>query len=475
MKILLINPIIRGSKKPFYFPLGIAYIAQMLLNTGNEVEVLDINAHRFTQEETIEKIRASTFDIVCLTGLVTEYLQVKWLARQIRKFHPDTKIVLGGGLATIAPELVLEKSDIDIVVLGEGEETMKELINTIKTGKPLSNIDGIWFKEKESIQRNKQRVPIEKLDDIPFPARDLFPIEQYLENPYLRLFDKSLRTTQIITSRGCPYNCIYCFKGMWGQRFRKRSADNIIDEIIMLKEKFNIKGIQIVDDLFVMDNKRVHEFCDKIIKQEIDITWVANGRVNVMDMPLLRKMKSAGCRVICYGIESGNQKILDSLNKGVTVGQAEKVIQETWQAGILPHGYLMMGMFDETKKTIKETVDFCNRNGLIGQFSFVTPIPNTELFELAKKRGKIPYSDEWVMENWGEWNDRILINLTEMQDFELISLKREAERDILIGNIFKKLLLHIKVINMKNIVFEGFIKAKEWYLKDYAKRKQDVY
>ena len=469
MKILLINPIIRGSKKPFYFPLGLAYIARTLLNSGHEVEVLDINAYRFTQEETIEKIRKSSFDIVGLTGLVTEYLQIKWLAGQIRKFHPETTIILGGGLATIAPELILEKSDIDIVVLGEGEETIKELANAIGSGKSLSGVDGIWFKEKEVIKKNKQRAPIEKLDEILFPARELFPIEKYLANPYLRLFDKDLRTTQIITSRGCPYNCIYCFKDMWGQKFRKRSADNIIEEIISLKDKFNITGIQIVDDLFVMDKKRVHEFCDKIKEQDIDITWVANGRVNVMDRPLFQKMRSAGCRVICYGIESGSQKILDSLNKGVTVSQAEKALQETWKSGILPHGYLMIGMFDETKNTIKETVDFCNRNGLIGQFSFVTPIPNTELYNEAKKMGKIPYSEEWVMEHWGEWNDRILINLTGMSDSELISLKKIAERDILFGSIFNKFFLHLKVISLKNMVLEGSAKVKEWYLKDYGK------
>lgn len=467
MDILLVNPIIRGSKPPFYFPLGLGYIARVLLDEGHNVEILDINAYRLTKEETIDRIKGSRFELVGLTGLVTEYSQIKWLTDQFKEFHPNKTIILGGGLATLAPELVLKNSDIDIVVIGEGEETIKELVSAIESGKTLTDVNGIMFKDKDVIHKNKPRKIIENLDGIHFPAWELFPLEKYLKNPYLRLFNKNLRTTQIITSRGCPYNCIYCFKDMWGQKFRKRSADNIIDEIKLLKDKFNITGIQISDDLFVMDKKRVYEFCDKLIEQEIEIIWVANGRVNLMDNPLLEKMRSAGCRVMCYGIESGSQKILDSMKKGVTVSQAEKAVQETWKAGILPHGYLMIGMFDETKETIKETINFCNRNGLIGQFSFVTPIPNTELFEEAKKIGKIPYDEEWVMEHWGEWNDRILINLSDLPDSELIALKRIAERDILFGNIINKLLLHLKIINFKNLFLEGLGKAEEWYSKDY--------
>lgn len=467
MDILLVNPIIRGSKKPFYFPLGLGYIASVLLNAGHKVEVLDINAYRFTREETFEQIKILKFDIVCLTGLVTEYSQIKWLASQFKEFHPDKTIVLGGGLATLAPEIVLKNSVIDIVVIGEGEETIKELVNGIQEGNSLNEINGIVFKEKDVIQKNKPRKIIETLDSISFPARELFPLEKYLKNPYLRLFDKDLRTTQIITSRGCPYSCIYCFKDMWGYQFRKRSADNIIDEIKLLKDKFNITGIQFSDDLFIMDKKRVHEFCDKVIEQEIKFTWLANGRVNLMDPVLLEKMKSAGCKVICYGIESGSQEILNTMNKGVTVSQAEKAIQETWKAGILPHGYLMIGMLGETKETIRETVDFCNRNGLVGQFSFVTPIPNTKLFEEAKRLGKISSDEEWLMENWGEWNDRILINLTDMEDSELIELKKKAERDILRGNILKKSLLHLKLISLKTLFIEGLNMIHERYLKDY--------
>ena len=471
MDILLVNPIIRGSKPPFYFPLGLGYIARVLLDEGHKIEILDINAYRLTKEETIDRVKASRFDLVGITGLVTEYSQIKWLAGKFKEFHPDKTIILGGGLATLAPDFVLKNSDIDILVIGEGEETIKELISAIESGKTLTDMDGVMFKNKGVIHRNKPRKIIENLDDIHFPAWELFALEKYLKNPYLRLFDKNLRTTQIITSRGCPYNCIYCFKDMWGQRFRKRSADNIIDEIKLLKDKFNITGIQISDDLFVMDKKRVYEFCDKLIQQKIEIAWVANGRVNLMDKPLLEKMKSAGCRVMCYGIESGSQEILDSMKKGVTVMQAEKAVQETWKAGILPHGYLMIGMLGETKKTIQETVDFCNRNGLIGQFSFVTPIPNTDLFEKAKKLGKIPCDEGWVMEHWGEWNDRILINLTEISDSELIALKRKAEKDLLFGNIANNLILHLKVINSKNMLVEGFTKVKEWYLKNYRTQR----
>ena len=298
--------------------------------------------------------------------------------------------------------------------------------------------------------------PIEDLDDIPFPARGLFPMEIYLRNIPVgrKLVDTSIRTTNMITSRGCPYNCVYCFKGMWGQKFRSRSPENIIEEISKLIEQYKINDIVFNDDIFVFDKKRVYSFCDKLIDQNINISWRCNGRVNLMDLNMLKKMRAAGCRIVSYGIESGNQEILNALNKKVTVEQTKKAIQLTWDAGILPTAYLMIGMFGETKNSVQDTINFCKETGpLVSGFSFVTPIPNTVLYQKAKEAGKI-HREEELVEQWGSWGSEILVNLTEMSNEELRKLRDWATNKIMVGIIAKHFWKYYKVMGLK-VMFQN--------------------
>ena len=469
MKILLINPIIRASEyPPTRFPLGLAYIASVLQNEGHKVEVLDINAGRWKKEELIDMLKKADYDIAGLTGLVTEYKEIKWLADTLKKLHSKKAVVLGGPLATTCPEIILKNTKIDVVVVSEGIETVKELAKTLKKRLKLKNVKGLYYRsESGNIIFTGHRPFIKNVDEIPLPARDLFPFDKYTGPSYLRIFYPKIKSTQIITSYGCPYRCTYCFHAMWGYNYRTRTPENVIEEIKILHDKYGIKGIFFSDDEFVLDKKRVFKICDLIKKEKLDISWVANGRVNLMDKKLLAAMRSAGCRVVCYGIESGSQKILNEIKKGVTVQQARQTIKDTWDAGILPHGYLMIGLFGETPVTIRETVKFCNETGLIGQFAFATPFPGTDLYEEGRKRGKITQSDEWLLEHWGEFNEKLLVNLSDMPEEQLKKLKRKAERDILFGSLHKNLWKHMKIIKMKNIVEEGFYLAKRWYSRKY--------
>jgi len=431
MNVLLINPIIRGEETPSYFPLGLGYIAQVLLNKGHDVNILDINAYRLSQEEVEKRIRNISYDVVGITGLITEYNYIKWLISVLKDFNQEAKVILGGGLASASPKLLLEKIGADIVVIGEGEVTINEVIHGLENTRDLKLVKGIWFKEKDTIHQTVAREPIKSIDDIPFPNRDLFPMEIYIEGMKERwFFDMPIRATNMITSRGCPYNCIYCDHGVWGKKFRARSAENIVDEIKLLIKKYDIQGVVFNDDTFVLDKKRIYSFCKLLKNQKIKISWACNGRVNLMDQNLLKEMKSAGCKTIAYGIESGSQTILNEMNKQVTVDQAKKAIKLTRDVGITPIAYLMIGLFSETEKTIKETVNFCKETGIRGSFNFVTPIPGTVLYQKAKEMGKIYHTEEELLKEWDVWQHKIIVNLTSMTDEKLMNLKKEAEAQI---------------------------------------------
>lgn len=458
MRFLLINPMTGSRRLPAYFPLGLGYIASVLLEAGQEVQVLDINAHRWPADEVERRLEAAQFEVVGITGMVTEFRAVRWLSGLVRKVNPYGKVILGGGLPTAFPRLVLERTEADIAVIGEGETTIEDLAAGLEQGAPLSDVKGIWYKEGDELKATEPRESIEDLDTVPFPARHLFPMERYMQNPvpFLRMFDRKVISTNLISSRGCPYRCSYCFHGQWGHRFRARSADNVVAEMKFLRKTYDINGVVFMDDTFVLNRKRVLTICDRLIEEDLDIMWVGNGRVNLVDRPLLERMRAAGCRTLPYGIESGSQKILDEMRKGVTVEQARQAVLDTWQAGILPRGYLMIGMFGETRETVAETVRFCNETGLISEFSYATPFPGTQLYARAMELGKIKEDDAGqLLERWGEWTDEIVVNLSSIPDEALKSIRQEAQARILRGNLWWKVRRYVQVLGVRNTLREA--------------------
>jgi radical SAM superfamily enzyme YgiQ (UPF0313 family) len=224
-----------------------------------------------------------------------------------------------------------------------------------------------------------------------------------------------------------------------------------------LRDEYGINGIFFMDDTFVLDRERLLEICDRLIGENLDTRWAASGRVNLMNRHMLERMRAAGCRAVLYGIESGSQKILDEMRKGVRVEQARRAVLETWRAGILPVGYLMIGMFSETVHTVKETVRFCHETDLVSGFSYATPFPGTELYAQAVEMGKIEPTDaERLLERWGAWSDEILVNLTSIPDDELKAIKRSAQSQIFWGNWWRKSGLYIRTLGMRNAIREVF-------------------
>ncbi|UCB56933.1 MAG: radical SAM protein [Candidatus Omnitrophota bacterium] len=431
MKILLINPPIREWAKPNVLPLGLGYIASILKRSGYEVEMMDINARRFSPVEVEDRLKTADFDAVGIGAIVTVYKYVKWLIAKLKKYHPDKKIIIGGSIGTSIPHIILEKTEADIVCIGEGEVTVVELMQALEQKRDLSAVEGIWFRDKDGrICHNKERAPIKNLDDISFPAWDLFPMEIYLKNPVgapnrNKWIDgasdkEAVLSMNLSGSRGCPYKCIYCYHDFMGQRYRHRSARSIIDEMRILNDKYKVEYFHFIDDEFCLNKNFVYDFCRAKKKAFGNkITWGCTGRVNLMTEDLIAEMADAGCVLIGYGIESGSQKILDVLKKDSTVEQAKEAVRLTIKHLGWADCSFMIGSPGENSETIKETVDFCKELDLTPEvIFFVTPYPGTELYSMALSQGKIKDEEEYLL-GMGEQGEKIRVNFSELSDTEL--------------------------------------------------------
>ncbi len=446
MKILLVNPPIREWAKPNCFPSGLGYLSSVLLDAGYEVEILDINGYRYSRQEVEAMIEASDADVFGVGGLITVYGYIKWLTQVIKRYHPDKTVIGGGSSATSIPRTFLECTKADIVVIGEGELTLPELMHALRDGGNLKGLPGIWYRDGNGeIMASPPRPAIKDLDTIPFPAWDLFPMDVYLSDPVGapniskwndgRSTNDTPVTMNILPSRGCPYQCIYCYHDFMGAKYRHRSARNILDEIVYLKDRYGVDYIHFTDDDFVINRKHVMKFCDLMIESGLNIEWGSTGRVNLMTEELLAKMAAAGCVWIGYGIESGSQKMLDVMKKQVTVEQGREAIELTRKYIDQVDCSYMMGTPGETRETIMETVEFCEELDLAPEvIFFATPYPGTELYDLARQRGLIEDEEKFVLSLW-EQGEKITVNFSELSDEELFKIREWAIAELKARNV----------------------------------------
>lgn len=439
MKITLLNPRLRTWSPNAYVPLGLGYIAASLEQAGYDVEIIDLNVHRISVKKLRKRVTDS--EIVGITGMITEYRTLLQLVDVVKSAAPAVKVVLGGPLATALPEKLLQDSAADLIVLGEGEKTIVELVSAIESGSDYGGIKGITFRADGQVKLTGSVEPIADLDAIPFPARHLLDMKRYIKDHFQSFGIKiagfgKIRSTNLVSSRGCPYSCTFCFKDMWGHKWRGRSPENIIREMEQLHDTCNINGFFFNDDTFVLDSERVMEFCRQLIARKLKIVWYCNGRVNLMTKEMLTAMYEAGCRGIAYGIESGNQRILDSMKKNETLDQVRQVVAWTKTAGIHVTGYFMLGMLGETRATIRETMVFARELGLdYHGFSLTTPIPGTELYDSSLEAGLISGD----MTDLGEWSLHTNANLTrDCSDDELVDFANEAFREFYLKKRFGK-------------------------------------
>ena len=391
MNVLLISPPRENPQPASFPPIGLGYIASVLKKDGHKVRIMDAAAYSLKKIERL--ILEINPEIVGLTCWTVERGQTFKVANLVKKNVPHATIIVGGQHATAFPEHMFKLAHADVVVLGEGERTTSELVLCLEGGKNISHVKGIVYIEDGKAVYTEPRELIEDLDKIPFPMYDNFDLKKYGGLP-----ERKTMTTAIVSSRGCSYNCIFCSSAVfWKRRWRARSSENVLAEVEWLYKDHNVRSFIFFDDFFFLDKDRAIEICKGIIDKKLDVEWVAEGRVNLVDRELLKWMKKAGCYRIDYGVESGSPKILKNINKKISVGQIRNAFNLTHEFGIKPVAYLMVGNPGETKETIRETLQlmeqikphYTNTGGILWI------LPNTEIYEKSKKLGIID-DDDWL-------------------------------------------------------------------------------
>lgn len=368
-------------------PLGIAYLAAVLRE--NEIPCLLLDYAFISDEEFAKKLKEIKPKIVGISFMSNNYVDAKRLAEIARK-TVNPVLVAGGPHPTVMPKKTLEETCFDIVVMGEGELTFLELVKAIETGANLSKIKGICYKTKNNrIMTTEQREFIADLDTIPWPARDLLEMDQYLkkseEAPVLHPH------THVIAVRGCPFNCFFCqptSRNMFGAKVRIRSVKNVLEEARFLIDNYKLNSVSITGDTLTFDKKWIMEFCDQIQKQNLKMKWVAGTRVNTVDLEMLREMKKAGCYYVGFGVESGSQRILNEImHKGITVEQTKQAFKWCKEVKMLARANIMIGTPTETKKDIQMTIDLLNEIRADYTTTFPTnPLAGTHLYDYALEK-----------------------------------------------------------------------------------------
>lgn len=392
MKIALVNPNFEGSleSKRAYIPLGLAYIAAVIRDSRkHELKVIDAAAFDLNDEKVLEELKNFGADVVAV-GAVTDLLEAELNVLRIGK-KLGIKTVIGGAHATILPEETAAFEEVDIVSVGESEYTLLDLLDSLEKKKDLRKVKGIVFKKKVSgkikIIKTKPRETIQNLDELPFPARELFPWRLY--SSYSSIVRKT-PSMHMMTSRGCPFKCTFCASQSLWKNCRARSPKNIVDEIEILIKKFGVKEIYLFDDTFNLDLKRAEEICDEIINRKLKVYLRVQARVLPMNEQLLKKMKKAGCWCIYYGIESGNEDVLKDIKKNITIEQVKTTFKMTEKAGIRTFGFFMIGLPKDNRKTIQDTLDLALQiNPDFVNFTILIVYPGTEIYELAIKEGSV--------------------------------------------------------------------------------------
>ena len=383
------NIVYSGLKKAIAIqpPLGLTYIASFLEEKKMPVEIIDANAEGLTFNQLIKRIISSKSRYVGFTATTNTMNIVCDIIRRVKK-KDNTKIIIVGGIHTTFLDIQTMEicPEIDIIVRNEGEITIFEIMS----GKLLKNIDGITYRMDNKIIRNNDRRINMEIDRYPFPARHLLLLDKYRPGAFFNIGISGKKYATMITARGCPNRCIFCSSSHFWKIFRIRSVENIIAEIDLLVFEYGIKHIHFLDDTLTAIPKRLELLCDILIERDYGLEWNCYSRVDVITDRLLKKMKKAGCFGITFGIESGNQHILDSINKNITLEIASKAIKMAKENDMDVHTDFMIGLPEDTEETVIETINFAIKlNPNLALFSITTPFPGTKLFDDFRKKRNI--------------------------------------------------------------------------------------
>jgi len=397
IRVLLINPHISGDARYGKFkdvgsylpPYGLICIAAVLEQHGHVVKVIDADSK---QGPTLDDIKQAIIDfkpsVIGMTAFSIGRVQVIETATFIKSFS-SALLIVGGPHVTIFPEDLMECNVFDLVVFGEGEYTVLDIIEYKLGRKSLCDINGMIYKEDGKAVKNPNRALIEDLDSLPFPAFHL--LDNIHDYRPMQLLYKRTPVLALISGRGCPYSCIFC-NSIWGKKVRLNSSSYILRLVKKMINDYGAREIMFYEDTFAVKKNRIHGFCDMIIQEKLNISWTCSANVTTLDKALLEKMKKAGCWLLSTGIESGSDEVLKFIKKPVRVEQVKQVCRWADEAGIKIRGFFMLGHPVDTKETIRQTIDFAKSLPLFTvNLCILQLLPGSEVRSIAHEYGEVNY------------------------------------------------------------------------------------
>ena len=403
-----------------FIPLGISYLTAVLEQNGYEVDVVDCQVSRSSQKELEDKFKSLNPSIVGVTAATVTYYPALQILKAAKAALPNCVSMIGGPHVTVLDKRTFaESSDVDIVIRGEGEQTMLELAQLVSDGnmKSLSEVAGITFKKNGQVFRTPDRPFLEDIDVLPYPAHKHFDVSKYRINGKLYM--------PIITSRGCPFNCAFCLASkMCGKGFRARKPSRVVDELEWLRDTFGAGAFAFYDDTFTFDLGRAIAICDEMKARKFDLPWDCRTRVDRVSKELLTKLRSTNCQLIHFGVESGSQQMLNTMRKGTTVEQNANAIKLAKESDILVAISLVIGYPGETPEMLQQTIDFIHETKPDYVYMCeAVPYPGTQLYDYIKELGLE------LSENWNQYHEQTQVFKNTLLPLEKLEETKKALYD----------------------------------------------
>lgn len=468
-------------------PLGLANIGAILETNGYNVSIIDALAEGIdivkktknytriglSKETIIEKLNYYKPDIVGISTMFTAYsADAHDIAKIVKQVNPKTLVIFGGAHASILYKNVLHDHNVNIVVIGEGEETILEVVRKFENKNNLQNINGTAIRNSQGeITLNPRRLPITKLDSLPFPARHLLPMDTYLKDCKENKTSYAMRTpfTTVVTSRGCPGNCIYCaVPTIWGRCWRPFSAQRIINEIEYLVKRYGIREIHFLDDNISVSRDRLEKICDGIIQKKLNIKWTCPNGIAIwtLNKRLLKKMKKSGCYRLTFGIESGYPETQKFIRKNLNLKKAQKIIKLTNNIGLWTFSTYIIGFPYETKKAIETTFNYAIKSlSDFVVFILLMPFPETDVTRILEKEGLLKKADISNTKIGRTFSGYAGLGNKYLSVNDIRNLRNKAQKKLMLSRFFRPIIRPSTIIKKIHNLEDFFYLLK--ILKNY--------
>lgn len=410
-KVFLIHPVLGSSNSHTLvyrkgygtaIPLGLAYIGAELLRNNHDVKIYDLQIMTADISQEIRKYKPDVLGISVCTPAANI---ARKLAEELKEQFPEIPIIAGGPHITTLKQAIFDETDVyDFLVIGEGEKTTVELIDEMFGAQNYFGVHGLCFKKNENIIQTEPRNFIQNLDELPYLPLHLFDYEKYIPTPGTFIY---LPNVAFLSSRGCPFHCVFCNKSIFGNTLRQMSAYRMIDEIVDLKERYHIREFNFFDDTFTIDKHRVYDFCNRLIQEKIEIKWKCNSRVDTVTKDMLFLMKQAGCFSISFGVESGDDGVLKKIEKGITTAQAKDTFKWSKEAGIYRSAFFMLNLPGDTRASIEKTIKFSLEiDPDYVSFELTKPLPGTRIRNALMDEKNVAIKERL----WNNWESCTISN-----------------------------------------------------------------